>query len=56
MSRKRDKAKTVARLEADLAQMFSVLARRPVPDAITSVADQLDEGPTAELPRRRRKA
>lgn len=56
MSRKRDKAEKVAELEADLARMFRVLARRPVPDAITSVVDQLDEAPAAELPRRRREA
>ena len=56
MPRNRDKAESVAGLDADLKRMFRVLAQQPVPDAIASGVDQLDEGPAAELPRRRRKA
>ena len=56
MRRNRDKAETVAGFDAGLKQMFRALAARPLPDAIASVVDQLDEGPAAELPRRRRKA
>ncbi len=51
-----DKTDRAARLDAEVARMFRALAQRPVPDAIASVVDQLDEGPAAELPRRRRGA
>jgi hypothetical protein len=56
MPRNRDRVETAARLDADLKRMFVALVRRPLPDAVVSVVDQLDEGPAAELPRRRGKA
>lgn len=47
----------VGKLDEGLKRMFQALARRPLPDAIASVVDQLDEGPAArEEPRRRLKA
>jgi hypothetical protein len=54
MQRNRDRAETVARLDADLRRMFRALAQRPLPDAIASVVDQLDEGPAADQARRRK--
>lgn len=56
MPRNRDKAEKVARLDESLKRMFRALAWRPLPDAILSVADQLDEGPAADQARRRREA
>jgi hypothetical protein len=54
MARPNSKAKRLADLDASLKGMFRALAHRPVPDAICSVADQLDEAaPRPAQPRRR---
>ena len=54
MPRKSDTAKKAA-LASDLTAMFKALEARPVPDAIRSVVDQLDEGETVTPPARSRK-
>jgi hypothetical protein len=55
MTRKSDAEKKAA-LASDLQAMFQTLEARPVPDAIRSVVDQLDDGQAQPKPARRRGA
>ena len=48
MTRKTSQPARRAALAANLKQMFRSLSARPVPDTITSVVDQLDEGEVGE--------
>lgn len=51
MAQDKRKLERRAALEANLKGMFGALARRPVPDTILSVVDQID-APWAERPKR----
>lgn len=54
MARKSQSQKKAA-LAADLKGMFKTLEARPVPGAILSVVDQLDEGDASRVPAATRK-
>lgn len=54
MARKSDIAKTAA-VASDLKTMFKTLEARPIPGAILSVVDQLDEGEVRPAPKATRK-
>ena len=51
MTRKTSELARRAALAANLKEMFRVLARRPVPDTIASVVEQLDDE-ASETPRK----
>lgn len=55
MSRKSEAAKKAA-VASDLKAMFKTLEGRPVPGAILSVVDQLDEGGSRTTPKASRKS